>query len=235
MEIYTDKILEAIREADTLARQKAADRSHIRRRITSAAALFCAAALIIVSAALFLPVRGEERIYEDVVRLHILANSDSDADQSLKYALRDYMAEYIAALTSDCGTAGEARQRIETQLDGIEELAGRFIHEQGYSYPVTVKLGEEQYPAREYGSQYGEEFIFPAGTYTSLRILIGSGEGKNWWCVLFPPICLSASKIEDELMTAGYTGEQIKILKAEKGVKYQIRFKLLEWLASLIK
>ena len=196
-------------------------------------AALCASVLIISCFCAFMPVNGEQKIYSDIIRLHILANSDSEEDQNLKLEVRDYILDDIANLTKDSQNVAEAAEKIQSGLKDIELKAGEFISQKGYDYKINAVLSKEIYPERTYSDISDEDYIFPSGEYQSLRIIIGEGEGKNWWCVLFPPLCLSGSKIEDELGVAGYNNEQIQILKKDKGSKYVIRFKILEILQNI--
>ena len=183
--------------------------------------------LVTMMALSFLPVHGEREIYDTVVRLHVLANSDSEADQALKLKVRDAVLEVSAPMVEDCGTQAEAVETLTTHLTELEAAASAVIAAEGYDYPVTVLLGEEDYPTRTY-----ESCAFPAGTYVSLRVLIGSGEGQNWWCCLFPPLCLSAATAkqdnEDAFMQVGLTKDQYGIITETGKTKYKVRFKLLE-------
>ena len=196
-------------------------------------ATFCVCFLITACFCMFMPVNGEQEIYENLIRLHVLANSDSEEDQNLKLEVRDYILGDIAALTKNCENSEEAAEKITAGLNDIEIKAKDFINQKGYDYAVTATLSQELYPTRTYEDSTGENFYFPSGKYKSLRIIIGEGEGQNWWCVLFPPLCLSGSKIEDGLAASGHSGEQINVLKRDKGSKYVIRFKILEFLSGL--
>jgi stage II sporulation protein R len=202
-------------------------------RTVNIIAIFCACVLAISSLCVFLPVNGENRIYNDLIRLHVLANSDSEHDQQLKYDLRDYILDDIANITENCANIDEAIEEINGELANIQSKASEFIALKGYDYPLAVTLEQEIYPTREYIGYDGVDFVLPSGKYISLKIEIGNAIGQNWWCVLFPPICLSGTKIEDELAIAGYTNEQINILKKDKDKKYEIRFKFLEILSGL--
>ena len=196
-------------------------------------ASFCVCVLLVSVICIFLPVNGEQRIYSDLIRLHIIANSNSEADQKLKLDLRDYILEDIENLTGACANIDEAIEKINGEIINIQSKTLEFVNGRGYDYSVSVILEKEIYPTRKYVDDAGNDFLLPAGKYISLKIEIGDSDGENWWCVLFPPICLSGSKIEDELAIAGYTNEQINILKKDKGKKYEIRFKILEVLADL--
>lgn len=184
--------------------------------------VLCAALLAVM------PIQGEEGIYDNVVRLHILAASDNEEDQRLKLAVRDaLLAEYGAEL--NCQSEADAAARIKKLMPDIEKLARKTLAEQGSSAKVTVTFTDEPYPARTYG-----DLCFPAGTYHSLRILIGEGTGKNWWCVLFPPLCVGAATEEttlpevEETPPNGLTASQWRLV-SQSG-EYEIRFRILEML-----
>ena len=149
--------------------------------------IFCSALFLVIMIIGLLPVSGEEKIYDDVIRLHVLANSDSEEDQALKLKVRDGVLEAVGELLADCPDRESAIKRLsgKDSLDEVERAARAVIASEGYEYDVSVSLGEERYPTRTY-----ESLCFPSGTYTSLRVQIGEAEGKNWWCVLFPRLCL---------------------------------------------
>ena len=183
--------------------------------------------LVTMMALSFLPVHGEEKIYDTVVRLHVLANSDSEEDQALKLRVRDAVLDATSPLVKDCTSQKEAVEILSAHLSDLEAAAFAVIESEGYDYPVTVLLGEEDYPTRIY-----ESCAFPAGTYVSLRVCIGNAEGQNWWCCLFPPLCLSAAIAkegnEDAFIQVGLTKDQYGIITETGKTKYKVRFKLLE-------
>lgn len=119
-----------------------------------------------------------------LIRLHVLANSDSAADQELKRKVRDEIIEAIAPEFLPSGDIDSARLTALNNLDRIELIASRVIKAEGMNYPVTAELGTFPFPTKHYGA-----FILPAGEYEAVRVVIGSGGGTNWWCVLFPPLC----------------------------------------------
>lgn len=170
-----------------------------------------------------LPIHGETSVYENVVRLHVLANSDSVEDQELKLKVRDAVLEKTQKLFSDCSSKTEAQNVLEESLELIEQTALNAIAENGYDYTVSVLLGEEKYPTRNY-----ESCCFPSGSYLSLRIMIGEARGQNWWCVLFPPLCLNAASEGQAFTQVGLTGEQYNIITQTEKPKYKVRFKILE-------
>lgn len=176
-----------------------------------------------------LPVHGEEKIYSDMIRLHVIAASDSDEDQAVKLQVRDAVLEVVEASMENVKNQEEALAAIEAANDEIHTAAKSVLEREGFDYPVSVELGLENYPERVY-----EGFTLPAGQYTSLRVIIGGGEGHNWWCVLYPPLCTTAAEDREQVfITAGFTDEQYKTITETKQVKYKVRFKVLEILASL--
>ena len=201
----------------------------MQKRILTAALTLCALLLVV---GLF-PVHGEADIYDTVVRLHVIANSDSEEDQALKLRVRDAILAITSPLLSDCSTQAEAREALEAASDEIRTAALAVIAEAGREDGVTVLLDEEEYPERDY-----DGFCFPSGSYLSLRVCIGAAEGKNWWCCLFPPLCLgsataSTAEAEDAFIAVGMTPSQYKIITNSDKPIYRVRFKLLEVLDGL--
>ena len=168
------------------------------------------------------PTEAEGKIYEDTIRLHILANSDSEEDQKLKLWVRDrLLVEYAEQLNGSLDI-DEAKEKAKALLPKIERDVNGWLAEYGSPYTAEATLSVEWYDTREY-----EEFTLPKGYYTSLRILIGEGEGKNWWCVMYPALCLDIAKEnapEDDGII-DYTKEEIKLVS---GKGYNIKFKILE-------
>ena len=187
--------------------------------------LFILAGVLIIGA---LPTHGEAEIYDSVVRLHVLAISDSEEDQALKLCVRDRVLKCASVIVEGCDNRDSAVAALGGELETLRQAALNVIHEQGYGYDVTVFLDYEDYPTRSY-----ESVCFPAGRYMSLRVCIGEAEGKNWWCVLFPNLCLGAADrqaSEDAFMRVGLTPEQYRIVTESGGTKYKLRFRLLELL-----
>ncbi len=174
-----------------------------------------------------LPVHGEAEVYDSVIRLHVIANSDSDEDQALKLSVRDRIIEMTKEIGSGCTSLEDAEKVMREHLDDIRACADNEVKRLGYNYSVEVRLGEEEYPTKTYAS-----LCFPSGKYLSLQILIGEASGQNWWCVLFPPLCLDAAQRkdsnEDAFISVGLTSEQYKIITETQEPTYQARFKLLE-------
>lgn len=164
-----------------------------------------------------------QTVKDDVVRLHILANSDSEIDQEVKLKVRDALLETNASILSDDVTKENAKEHFEASKEILLKTAKETLKENGFNYNVKITLQEEYFETRAYGS-----LTFPAGQYTALKVILGEGEGKNWWCVMFPPLCLPvADGIETNESTADYltqSGEKI----VNGGEKYIVKFKFLE-------
>lgn len=189
---------------------------------------FCVSVVLLMLIMPFLPVRDEGEIYENTLRLHVLANSDSTEDQTLKLLVRDAMVEETAKLSSECSNLSEAKNVYADNLEYLQKVAENVIRSEGKDDMVTVSLGEEYYPERQYGN-----IRLPSGRYNSLKVSIGESEGQNWWCVLFPPLCVEAAEAEEELVATGFTPNQIKVLTDSETPKYVIRFRILEWFEDL--
>ncbi len=179
-----------------------------------------------------MPVHGEEKIYQTTVRLHVIANSDSEEDQAIKLAVRDEVLKLTNPILSNCTDRKEAISLLSRQTQQIEEAARSVLQKAGKDDSVTVLLSEEYYPEKNYDS-----FCFPAGEYVSLQIRIGDGEGKNWWCCLFPPLCLGAASVsgeraEDAFISVGLTPSQYQVITETDHPVYRVRFKLLEVFSS---
>ena len=177
-------------------------------------------AVALISA--ILPTEQDAAIYEDTLRLHILANSDNDADQKLKYGIRDKLLEKYGTRLGSSDTPEEAKENISALIPEIEADVDGWIEEAGYNYNSSVSLGVEWYDTREY-----EDFTLPKGYYTSLQVMLGDAEGKNWWCVMYPPLCLDIATEETPRDDAviGYTKEEYSLI-TDSG--YNVKFKLLE-------
>ena len=172
-----------------------------------------------------LPTDAEGEIYDDTLRLHILANSDTSEDQALKLEIRDRILRKYGALLKMGNSIAEAKESVELLLPEIESDAKLWISELGYDYDVNATLSVEWYETREY-----ENFTLPAGYYSSLRVIIGEGAGQNWWCVMYPPLCMemaSESAPPDDGVI-DYSKEEIELITAGK---YQVKFKILEELS----
>lgn len=182
--------------------------------------LMVAAALVLMSGALAL--QTQDQLADKVVRLHVLANSDSEEDQALKLRVRDRVLERATELLEQSADRQEAEALLRGNLLELENLAAEEIAAAGYDYPVTAELTDTTFPTREY-----DGFTLPAGEYLALRIVIGEGAGQNWWCVVFPPLCTTASAdVPASALAAGLTQEDVNLITEEPG--YVLEFKTVE-------
>ena len=172
---------------------------------------------------------GEECsfIRENTLRLHILANSDSPADQALKLKIRDVVLSHSGELFSGCDTRQKMVSAAQEQLSDIQRIAEQTAMHNGYDLPVTVSVTDMFFETRRY-----DNVLLPAGTYTAVRIELGEAAGKNWWCVLYPPLCVSAAQ-------TGFTEEEAQIsdslLQQEDLPRYRVRLAVVEWWESLCR
>lgn len=164
-----------------------------------------------------------------VVRLHIIANSDTECDQELKLAVRDRLLERFGELFSECPDAGAALQAANANLDLIESVAADEISRRGFGYSVSAETGKFPFPTKVYG-----DVRLPSGSYNAVRVKIGSAAGHNWWCVMYPPLCFtdgvaevadsSRKKLRESLSESDYK----LITESDGSMPVEIRFKLAE-------
>ena len=160
-------------------------------------------------------------IASGLVRLHVIAVSDDETEQALKLQVRDAVLDYLRPRLAEAGTRDRARAILAQDLEGIAAAAERVSR----GRTVTVSLGPERYPLRRYGG-----FTLPAGRYESLRVTLGEGKGHNWWCVVFPTLCLEA--VESESLHGAMDGEDYALVTGQEG--YSLRFWLVERWGELV-
>lgn len=163
-------------------------------------------------------------VREDTLRLHILANSDTQEDQSLKLAVRDAILQAEGGLFAAERTKADALRAAGADLDAIRAVAERTVRAHGYSYPVAVRLENMYFATREY-----DGFTLPAGRYDAVRVEIGAHAGKNWFCVLFPPMCVPAATSDGGQNMAGYSDAEQQAVRSS----YKVGFAAVEWLEGL--
>ncbi len=180
--------------------------------------LFCLIAAFAVSS-----FASQSRLAEKMVRLHIIAASNSDEDQSVKLALRDEIAKTLGLTVSSAQNAQDAIDLLKADADEIASQATAFVRSLGTDDRVTAELGQVWFPSRDYG-----DFSLPEGEYTALTLTIGEGAGHNWWCVLYPGLCYSSvEKLSDTSETAGLNENEIDLISADRG-GIRIKFKIIE-------
>lgn len=178
------------------------------------------------SASLFPFAAASAQLPENIVRLHVVANSNSGEDQAVKLLVRDAVLEEASRWYQEASSMEEASAALCVHLESIGSAAQAVLREQGFSYSARAELTEMYFPTRSY-----ETFTLPAGTYRTLRITLGEGEGKNWWCVVFPALCLPAAQERGDDAFALLPGAEREIVQNPKS--YRVKFKAVEWYEEL--
>ena len=213
--------------------------THSPRAQRTAAALTCAA--IILSLIFFFIFSFEttdyspDPVYASVFRLHIRANSNSTEDQATKLAVRDALLPFTSELFADCRDLSDAVTLAKAEKDAITAHINSSLSDLGADYSARISIGKEEFPERNYAGE-----VYPAGEYTALIVELGEGTGDNWWCVLFPSLCLSAVRAE-EAVEVGLTASQFESItassdeKSEDPPKYRLKFRFLELIEELFE
>lgn len=160
-----------------------------------------------------------EKVRNDVFRLHVLANSDSQRDQQLKLQVRDRILELSEDIFRDAETKDDAIEAARKNADLIKECAEEELRKNGCNDSVKIEVGESNFNTRRYG-----DITLPAGRYPALRVLIGEAKGHNWWCVMFPQLCLPAAQSEPEEF---FSEDEMQLIS--NGQKYELKFKCVEY------
>lgn len=172
-------------------------------------------------------------IANSVFRLHVIANSDTEEDQNLKYMVRDNLLKYMNSICENCKTKEDAITIVEKNKTAFEQIAMNTIKEEGYDYCVNINIGNFEFPTKDYG-----DISLPAGYYDALRVEIGEAKGRNWWCVMFPPLCfvdISSGVVPDEskeFMKNSLSEEEFALVSNQSDNEIQFKFKLLEFFAN---
>ncbi len=178
--------------------------------------------LVIVLISLVSIFAGEKQksgLESQLLRLHVIANSDSEEDQELKLKVRDAVLEKAGIIIKNADSVIEAKGLIELKLNTLENTAKRCLEENGCNLPVSMKLEKYEFPTKNYGV-----FSLPAGEYEALRVLIGEAEGQNWWCVLFPPLCNAAASEEfvSAAAAAGISEDDIALMEGKRVFRFRL-------------
>ena len=160
-------------------------------------------------------------IREEVLRLHVIANSDEDYDQELKLKVRDALLQTGESIFTGSEDIISAESKITDKQDVLKYTAEETILNLGFDYNVKIEVARSYFPTKTYG-----ELTLPAGYYKALRVIIGEGKGKNWWCIMFPPLCLPAVTDREDIIDDFLTDEQMQIVTSDP--RYEIRFWLVE-------
>lgn len=182
-------------------------------------------ALLLVSATVFAAyeIKGTSEIYDNILRLHVIANSDKANDQELKLKVRDAVLSELQNAMNSAMNSEQAETVAKEKSSSIVRAAERVIEENGHFEKVRIDFVKEYYPTKEY-----EGVKLPAGIYSSVKIVIGEGNGKNWWCVLFPALCTNMAKPTETFQQVGFTPGQVKVLTESENPKYVLKFRFLE-------
>ena len=165
----------------------------------------------------------QDALAQKMIRPHVIANSDSEADQALKLEVRDKVLDFTTTVLQRSADMEDAQVRLREELTRIETIAQREIAAQGYDYPVTAQLASAEFPLKEY-----DGFSLPAGEYMALRLVIGEGEGRNWWCVVYPPLCTAAAAdMPQTAIHAGLTDDDVSLITGED-TGYVLKFRSVE-------
>ena len=198
-------------------------KEHTRKRRLLGKALVCG--FVLAALCSFFPFAAAcGQLPRDVVRLHVVANSNGAEDQAVKLLVRDAVLEEAAPWYQGAGAMEEASSQLCTHLQSIAGAARQVLGEQGVGYSATAQMTEMYFPTRDYG-----DFRLPAGRYRTLRVTLGEGAGKNWWCVVFPSLCLPAATQEEALLTLPEGERQV----VEGGQDVQVKLKAVELWESL--
>lgn len=172
-------------------------------------------------------------ISDSVFRLHVIANSDSNEDQSLKYKVRDNLLKYMNNICSDCSSKQEAIDLVTEHQEEFKQVALDTIKKEGYSYNVKINIGNFEFPTKQYG-----DISLPAGYYDALRVEIGEAKGRNWWCVMFPSLCfidvssgIVPEESKEELQNI-LSDEEYSIISDNSDNGIKLKFKLIEFFAN---
>lgn len=171
-------------------------------------------------------------ISKNVFRLHVIANSNSEKDQNLKYKVRDELIKYMKSISSNISTKDEAINLVNNNLDTFQAIASKVITENGFNYPVKIEVGNFDFPTKTYG-----DISLPAGFYDALKVEIGEAKGRNWWCVMFPSLCfvdVSNGIVPEESkenLQSNLDYEDYNLISSDEA-EYKIKFKLVEILEN---
>ncbi|MEF9952808.1 MAG: stage II sporulation protein R [Clostridium sp.] len=171
-----------------------------------------------------------------VVRFHVLANSDSNVDQAVKLKVKDQVIKYVQPLLKESKSIKESKEILNSNKDKIIAIANRELSQNGQTYTASAKLGKFDFPVKSYG-----DIVFPSGEYEAFRIVLGNGEGKNWWCVMFPPLCFIdvknavADKEMENQLSKVLTDEELEKVNAKKqNTNVKFKFKTIEVLKGIM-
>ena len=184
-----------------------------------------------------------DEVKNALIRFHVIANSDDDEDQQLKLKVKNRVIDYLYPYLSNSSSLDNSREIIKDNMDEVKRISKDVIKEEGYDYDVNLQLSRENFPDKSYGN-----IVLPQGNYEAFRIIIGKGQGRNWWCVMFPPLCFvdeSKAEVEYDKVEENINNQQkdnVEILNKDKNSsdidsndRIQIKFKFIEYIQNLLK
>lgn len=173
-------------------------------------------------------VSDKAQLKNELIRMHVVANSDSPEDQAVKLQVKDALVSYLQPVMTAAANKEEAFRYIRENLQQLEEKANQVLKDLGENKTATVSLVKEKFDVRKY-----DTFSLPSGIYDALRVQIGEGEGQNWWCVAFPTLCMPATSDEfaDRAASSGFSDTLVRTVSKEEG--YEIRFFFLDLIGKV--
>lgn len=176
-------------------------------------------------------------LYSKVVRFHVLANSDTNLDQTVKIKVKDEVIKYVQPLLKNSKSLDESKKILNENKENIINIADKTLKESGQDYTATAEIKKVDFPVKSYG-----DIVFPSGEYEAFRIILGKGEGKNWWCVMFPPLCfvdvknaVADEKMEKELEKVLSKSEMESVMQDKKEKAPKFKFKSVEFIGNIFK
>lgn len=214
--------------------KKAIKNKTLKKVIVRVTASILTAFVVFCTAILAIPLESEKvcDVFKDTVRLRVIANSDSAEDTELKYLVRNDVIGVATEIFAGCKSAKEARNRVNQNMELLEKAAIDSVRSHGYDMPVSITFGTEKAPVKRYS-----DFVFPAGEYMTLKVNLGKANGENWWCVMYPPLCVSASTNDVSLdrqtfLNHGFSASEVdSLLNNEQS--YEVRFAFLDFFKEL--
>lgn len=211
--------------------------SHMRKFLLLSILIFTwfLSQAIQISAKNNIPNNIQEDIADDIIRFHVIANSDSDEDQQLKIKVKDALVKSLSPYLKDAKSKDEAECILMDKLPLIKNVARKTIKDSGFTYSISVSLASTYFPMKVYG-----DYVFPPGTYQALKVEIGEAKGKNWWCVMFPPLCFVdetyaiVDKDAEAKLEFLLTEQEFEALRSQE-TPIKVKFKLFELIKNLFK
>ena len=175
-----------------------------------------------------------QELSDSVFRLHVIANSNSTEDQNLKYIVRDNLIKYMNNICGNCSDKEDAIKLVNENIPNFQKIAEDTIKQNGFNYPVSIEIGNFEFPTKTYG-----DISLPAGYYDALKVQIGEAKGQNWWCVMFPPLCfvdVTSGVVPDEskeIMQENLDNEEYTLISDNESTDIKFKFSLIEFFKGI--